>query len=614
MPKSIVLFLFGLLTSLCGFAQIQVTDTNSHEAFAESLTKSKDLKYQEIVKRYNDYLQDHPDDIAVRISKCKFIGSAFYDDYEGYDTNWEATDACRDALLEAYPTNPDVLIYKLDELYGDEKVALLETAILLHEQDNELWSDKNTASLFEMYAYEYQDLENTKALLYANKAELHDSLLDLSLLKARIQLNLNDPKKAKDILVEKLEVDSPVWQLSQKAELLIELEEFDRAMTLYDRIKTQDSSYIENTSLYTIMIGGNKPELARKYLVADTIGEWTKAASLQRLLEHDMSYGTTETALISYKRMQEVSYYDDFFGIKRLKIFLKDPLGGFSNIGLSHFFFLGLLMIVLMIVPYLWVVPVYAIGRYFNQNYDFTRYWNLKHFWLISIGYMLVQVLMILVFYYQDYMNYLFDVTGSYYLEETDDLTQPNEMIFFSAAMLITTLIFLNKRRLKYVFGSRWSIGKIIGASVLFFIFNIVVLRILGSFIDITDAVTYFEPLSIKEEIGLLITEKGFWVTALIVAVLAPIYEEIIFRGIILNSVSRYMGFIPANIMQATLFGAIHFNLALFPFYFIFGIVTGYVTKRSEGLLAGIGFHMLNNFIVVAVLYYATQVLATFPN
>jgi len=614
MPKSIVLFLFGLLISLSGFAQIQVTDTNSYEAFTESLTKSKDLKYQEILQQYDDYLRDHSNDIAVRISKCKFIGSAFYDDYEGYDTNWEATDACRDSLAAAYPRHPDVLLYTLDALYGDEKLELLEETLNIKDEDESQWNKQNLSALYDIAAYEYQDSNDTKALLYANMAEKNDSLLDLSLLKARLHLALGNPDEAKETLTKKAQLESPVWVLNQKAELLIELEEFDQAMTLYDRIRVQDSSYIENTSLYAIMMGGDKPELARTYLVADTIGEWGKAGSLQRLLEHDMQYGDTKTALASYKRMQEESYYDDFFGIKRLKIFLKDPLDGFSSIGLTHFFFLGLLMIVLMIIPYLWVVPVYAIGRYFNHNFDFPRYWNLKHFWLISIGYMVVQVLMILVFYYQDYMNYLFDVTGSYYFEETEDLTQPNEMIFFSAAMLITTLIFLNKRRFTYVFGSRWSIGKIIGASVLFFIFNILILRILGSFIDITDAVTYFEALSIKEEIGLLITEKGFWITALIVAVLAPIYEEIIFRGIILNSVSRYMGFIPANILQAVLFGAIHFNLALFPFYFIFGMVTGYIAKRSEGLLAGIGFHMLNNFVVVAILYYATKVLTEFPS
>ena len=118
-----------------------------------------------------------------------------------------------------------------------------------------------------------------------------------------------------------------------------------------------------------------------------------------------------------------------------------------------------------------------------------------------------------------------------------------------------------------------------------------------------TDTATYFTLLSAKQEIILLLNEKGFLVAVLVVAILAPIYEEIIFRGIILNSVSKYVGFKTANVIQASLFGLIHYFLPLFPFYFVFGIVTGYLSKKTNGLLAGIIFHAINNFLTVVALY-----------
>ncbi|MEM7084987.1 MAG: CPBP family glutamic-type intramembrane protease [Bacteroidota bacterium] len=606
----LILFLFFLSNITFG-QQINPNDLNSHQAFAEELESSKELKYLDILKQYDSYILNHPDHVSVQIERCKFIGTAYYDETEEYDLNWEKTESCVEKLYLDHPEHPDVIVYKIKNTYGDERAELIDKSIHIYYKDIDRWSDKTRGNLFKLAAYRYADIDPSKALEYANKAERFDKELDLSVLTAKTHMTLGNDEKAKEVLDTNLFYDNEVWVLSEKGDLLVELGELDKALEIFERVRAKDSNYVDKTSLYRILIGEQKFELARNSLVKDTVNEWSKTRTIQKLLQHDIAHSSEDVALATYKRMQEESYYDDFFGIKRIRIFLKDPWGSFSPVGYTHLLWLFLLLIALLIVPYLWVLPIHGLSQYFGWKFRGGEYWGLRHFWLISFVYLAAQVLLGLIFYYENYMENIFDITGGYGLgvEDEEALVAPNEMIAFSSFLLITTFLFLNKERVKYVFRSSWSIARIIGMSFAFFLFNVLIIRILGVFVDLTDVTNFTSVLSMRPEILALINEKGVWISLLIIAVFAPFYEETIFRGIILNGASKHIGFIPANLLQAALFGIIHFNFALFPFYFIFGLVTGYLAKRTGGLAAGIVFHSVNNGIAVLVLYYVSETL-----
>ena len=120
---------------------------------------------------------------------------------------------------------------------------------------------------------------------------------------------------------------------------------------------------------------------------------------------------------------------------------------------------------------------------------------------------------------------------------------------------------------------------------------------------DITELMVIPDVLmSSKAEIEALISNYGKWVAILLAAGLVPVYEELIFRGVILNSAARYLTFNWANILQSFLFAAVHMDLFLFPVFFAFGIITGILQKRSGGLLSGILFHVVNNLMAVGVM------------
>ncbi len=74
------------------------------------------------------------------------------------------------------------------------------------------------------------------------------------------------------------------------------------------------------------------------------------------------------------------------------------------------------------------------------------------------------------------------------------------------------------------------------------------------------------------------------------VVVIPPLVEEVMFRGVILQSLRRYGdGF--AVLVSAMLFGMYHGNLIQMVFAFLSGLALGYVVIRTNSLLPSILIH-----------------------
>ncbi|WP_299228094.1 CPBP family glutamic-type intramembrane protease [uncultured Psychroserpens sp.] len=615
--KTQFFIVFALFSSLISFSQdIKVNQNNSHELFVETLNNSKDIRYNDILNKYNTYIDLHPNNIDVRIYRCKFIGSAYYDEYEDYNLNYEETEACINQLYSEFPAHPEVILYNLDNAYYDDREDLINEAIAKYESDKTNWTYQQIGRLYELASFFYVEDNDFKAIMYAEKAERFSDSLDLSVLLAKANIRMGNTDKAKDHLIDGLFYDGEAWTLQQKGELLIEFGETDKALEMFDRVKEKDSTYSNNKSLYKIFIESENYEAARSFLVQDTIPDWNKTENIQKLLNHDISYSSADTALVSYRRMQELSYYDDFFGIKRLRISGKPSFDLWTLSELSHILLLGLCIIILFLIPYILILPIYSAKTFFKlKPIAFEKClpvnWTLKHFWLIVFVYLITQTSLVFIFYYQNYMNVYFDIVYNYVEEGVleSQLLTANSLLYYTVVCFVLTLLFLNKKRLKFIFNSDINYGSIIALSVLFMISNFTIIKFLRTIMPFDETTTFYQLLNMKEEIGLLLNEYGFSISVLAVAVLVPFYEEVMFRGIILSSTEKYLGFRWANVIQATLFGVVHFNLQLFLFYFFFGLVTGYAVKRTNGLLTGIVFHTVNNFIVLLAIYVSSKLL-----
>ncbi|MGF1515167.1 MAG: lysostaphin resistance A-like protein [Elainellaceae cyanobacterium] len=78
-------------------------------------------------------------------------------------------------------------------------------------------------------------------------------------------------------------------------------------------------------------------------------------------------------------------------------------------------------------------------------------------------------------------------------------------------------------------------------------------------------------------------------------AVAAPIFEEFLFRGFLLPSLTRYMAAWPAIALSAFIFAAAHLSVSEILPLMVLGIVLGFVYTRSRNLLAPMLLHSLWN-------------------
>jgi len=94
----------------------------------------------------------------------------------------------------------------------------------------------------------------------------------------------------------------------------------------------------------------------------------------------------------------------------------------------------------------------------------------------------------------------------------------------------------------------------------------------------------------------------GVVLLVLIVAVGAPIIEEIFFRGLVLRSIERRFGTVAAVLGSSLLFGAIHLQLLQLPALAMFGLVAALLTVKTGRLGPAIWAHVAFNGVATAVL------------
>ena len=105
------------------------------------------------------------------------------------------------------------------------------------------------------------------------------------------------------------------------------------------------------------------------------------------------------------------------------------------------------------------------------------------------------------------------------------------------------------------------------------------------------------EPQSTIDDDRLFVHTSVMVALGILVIVCAPIYEEAFARGFVLGGLRPHWGLIPAFVVSAAVFSALHADLgSLIPFA-IAGVVLGVVYIRTESLTAASMAHFGFNVI-----------------
>lgn len=102
--------------------------------------------------------------------------------------------------------------------------------------------------------------------------------------------------------------------------------------------------------------------------------------------------------------------------------------------------------------------------------------------------------------------------------------------------------------------------------------------------------------------------DYGFLGAFLKVAIVAPIVEELIFRGVIMHGFMRNYPKLIAILVSALFFALFHLNPWQFPATFLLGLLLGWVMVITRNILACIIGHSINNILVLLSIEYWDEI------
>jgi membrane protease YdiL (CAAX protease family) len=86
--------------------------------------------------------------------------------------------------------------------------------------------------------------------------------------------------------------------------------------------------------------------------------------------------------------------------------------------------------------------------------------------------------------------------------------------------------------------------------------------------------------------------------------IVAPVAEEMIFRGYFYGVIRRYGGRIPAILISSLLFAAIHVHLPSFPGLFLLAVTLCFLYERTGSLWSNITMHAAFNASTIITLIF----------
>ncbi|HCZ36265.1 MAG TPA: hypothetical protein DHV26_10110 [Cytophagales bacterium] len=603
-------FIFLVLLSPV-FAQSRFTI--DHTSTVKVLTHAKDSAYRQLLDQYDVYLIKNPDDPEGHVQRCRFILGAYADEYEDYNPKYDEAEACARSIIEKFPEDPSSLLFATEFIYGDSARTFLKALELKIEANPQRWTNYDW-QVYEQLAQNLQlEDEHSQVIQYAKRAILANDTLDLSMLIATAYKNLNQKDEAIAALTERLDSTSQSWELSTKATLLLELGAKEVALKVF-QWAAQDTSGYTNPGLQAkAMIDNGLVIEARDFLLRDYKRlTWNSVPPLVALLEYDLKYSSADSTALTYSRLVEQSFWYDAFAIYRIRLLLKSPFIGWTWPDLGRFTLLFILAFTLLVVPYIWILPMHYWGWWQRSNGRIFQQpvfsWGLRHLWIVCSLWLVCDFMSLIIVDYPGFLSSFTDISGLEYTSvsrETANIT----LLFFTGCLVFTLGIMKRSDFIQF-FTTSNGIGSAIaagfGLALALRVALVLYSGMLKAFgIDLVSDTTTISPfLSITDSIISVNQQYSPYLGFIMVVILVPFYEEVLFRGVFLSAAQRNMNFIVANCLQSLVFAIAHQQLKLIPFYFAFGLVAGIMQRKSNGLVISTAMHITNNLIAFVFILY----------
>lgn len=169
-------------------------------------------------------------------------------------------------------------------------------------------------------------------------------------------------------------------------------------------------------------------------------------------------------------------------------------------------------------------------------------------------------------------------------------------ILFISIAVTVPLyyLIYHNRKQELLTFVSLRGLGAA-GIPVLV-IFGVSLNVLIEWLLTLASQLTFLAPSFERyENLANFITGGDFIPSLLTVGILGPIFEEILFRGLIFGELRKITKVRIALVIQAVLFGAMHYDVIQSSYAIVIGILLGFVYYRSNSIIAPMIVHIAIN-------------------
>lgn len=96
-------------------------------------------------------------------------------------------------------------------------------------------------------------------------------------------------------------------------------------------------------------------------------------------------------------------------------------------------------------------------------------------------------------------------------------------------------------------------------------------------------------------------TPLTFILNLILAGILAPIFEETLFRGVIFRGLQSYLGKWTSAILSALVFSGLHFQAYGFFPRFVLGLALAYLYDKHKSLYPSMAMHSLNNVVALTL-------------
>jgi uncharacterized protein len=591
----------------------QVPKELNSDVLTERLKNVENTEFRKILNSYNSAVKARPNDFDLQIERCKFVEQAQYDEVEEYNPNSELADSLKNLLYENFKHEPRVILFKISQLWGDDKKEYLEGIEEEVRSGNaDIWTKKEKASFYVDYAKSFiEDKKYLQTIANFEEAIRLDSMSVYNIEYSKALIEVKRSKDAKIILNAAADTTQNAYYLMQKADLLMDLKDYGNATKLYNKILKINPDQINNENIAKAFVKIGQYKEARKFLLLDTAKTWNNLNTKLNLFLHDLEYQNASLGLGSYNAFRDQGMINDLFGIYRMRLFLKHPSAMWSFRDILSIFLFILLFLSTLVLPYVWLVPIKFSGEFLKLKPEKVPTYfsfDFKDIWFVYFVIVFATFSTFLIA-----PNSLYNFFGSELSIETlSDYLPSNINVAFTLVIAVMIFYFFRNKSFKAYLPNEWSLAKCFyfpfvslwGLKFFFGIYARLMLYLFDINVHGSDSQSFIL-LSLNEEIINLIKTYGLGISIILVAIIAPIYEELIFRGVTLNGLISKFGFRYANIIQAILFGLAHQDLWLFPYYFLFGLFTANMLRKSGSILPCIIFHILNNLLATIAISYS---------